>query len=105
MNLKAVAVPYVISLILGIIIIGIVGYFLIPSGGKLSGQSQSTECQTQRLIFCQGGGWKGECGTQPSEQECTQLFGVSQISQGGQPSTPSPKFVHVSGISPPKTGG
>ncbi len=76
-NSKAVAVPYIIALVLGIAVLGLVGYWLFFSGGKFGGEALSVQCNSQKLIFCQGGGWKSECGTQPTSAECTQLVGIS----------------------------
>ena len=77
MNSKAVAVPYIIALVLGIGVLGLVGYWLFTSGGKFGGEALSAQCNSQKLIFCQGGGWKSECGAQPSQTECSQLVGSS----------------------------
>lgn len=74
---KAIAVPYIIALVLGIGVIGLVGYWFFSTGGKFGGAALSVECNNQKLIFCQGGEWKSECGTQPSKSECSQLFGIS----------------------------
>ena len=76
-NSKAVAVPYIIALVLGIGVLGLVGYWLFTSGGKFGGEALSAQCNIQKLIFCQGGGWKSECGSQPSQTECSQLVGSS----------------------------
>ncbi len=89
MTSKAVAIPYIIALVLGIGVLGLVGYWLFGSGGKLGGEALSLQCNNQKLIFCQGGGWKSGCGAQPTSAECTQLFGIS----GGSSVTAEPSSI------------
>ena len=49
---KAVAVPYVIALILGVAVVGLVGIWLVMSGGKFTGQSLESSCQSKALQIC-----------------------------------------------------
>ncbi len=43
---KAVAIPYVIALILGVIVVGILGYWFIAQGGKTIGKGKGSECDS-----------------------------------------------------------
>lgn len=54
--MKAVAVPYIIALILGVAVIGLVGYWFASSGGKFGGQSAITICENKFLQYCIGKG-------------------------------------------------
>ena len=48
---KAVAVPYIIAL-LGVAVIGLVGYWFASSGGKFGGQGSKTICDNKFLQWC-----------------------------------------------------
>ena len=43
---KAVAIPYVIALILGIAVIGLIGYWFISQGGKTIATGLQAECDS-----------------------------------------------------------
>ncbi len=49
---KAVAIPYIIALVLGVIIIALVGYFLFGQFGKTSTVGKDAECQSKLLQYC-----------------------------------------------------
>ena len=49
---KGVAVGYVIALILGIVVIALIGVLLAVTGGKFSGQSAATQCNTDKIQWC-----------------------------------------------------
>jgi len=49
---KAVAIPYVIALILGVIVIGILGYWFFTQGGKTIGAGVRVECQGKLFSYC-----------------------------------------------------
>lgn len=49
---KAVAIPYVIALIMGVIAIGILAYWLINQSGKATSTGTSAECQAKLFSFC-----------------------------------------------------
>lgn len=84
---KAVAIPYVIALILGVGIIALVGFWFASSGGKFSGQSSSTYCENKALEYCTKDlvgvtqDVPSECLPNPSKERCQQLVGAS----GGGP--------------------
>lgn len=42
--MRAVAIPYVIALILGVIVVGIIGYWFVVQGGKTVGVGATAEC-------------------------------------------------------------
>ncbi len=50
--MKAVAVPYVIALVLGIIVIGLVGYWFVAQSGKTVGAGTKAECQSKVFSYC-----------------------------------------------------
>ncbi|MBI1978780.1 MAG: hypothetical protein HYS62_01810 [Candidatus Aenigmarchaeota archaeon] len=84
---KAVAVPYVIALVLGVAVIGLVGYWFVTTGGKFGGQSAKTVCDNRFLQWCisKGGGtylvFVGdgnlECTGLGSYSDCKDITGVS----------------------------
>ena len=49
---KAVAVPYVIALILGIIVVAVIGYWFFVVAGGGGGQLSSTTCEAKFLAYC-----------------------------------------------------
>lgn len=49
---KAVAVPYVIALILGVAVIALIGIWFVMSGGKFTTQSLETSCQSKAVQSC-----------------------------------------------------
>ena len=50
--LKAVAIPYVIALILGVIAIGILAYWLINQSSKATTGGFQAQCQAKLFSFC-----------------------------------------------------
>lgn len=50
--MRAVAVPYIIALVLGVAVIGLVGYWFATTGGKFGGQSTKTICENKFLQYC-----------------------------------------------------
>jgi len=49
---KAVAIPYVIALILGVVVIGLLGYWFVSQGGKTVGEGDKAECQAKIFSYC-----------------------------------------------------
>ncbi len=49
---KGVAVPYIIAILLGVGVIGLVGYWLFVSGGQFSGSTATTACRSAQLQYC-----------------------------------------------------
>src|SRR5436309_2726164 len=49
---KAVAIPYVISLLLGIIVVAVIGYLLFLYFGIGSGQLNKQQCQGFFVSYC-----------------------------------------------------
>jgi len=49
---KAVAVPYVIALILGVAVIALIGIWFVMAGGKFSKSSAELECKKAIAIAC-----------------------------------------------------
>ncbi len=98
---KAVAVPYIIALILGVSVIGLVGYWFASSGGKFAGQSAITICENKFLQFCIGKSGDEaystftsqteECKSIPSSYEkCSNLVGSSPATVPPSPARPAP---------------
>jgi len=95
--MRGVAVPYIIALILGVAVIGLVGYWFATSGGKFGGQSAKTICDNKFLQWCitTGGSLSAfitansECDGSVSYTGCNQLTGSTGTAQPGE-SPPSP---------------
>lgn len=94
--IKGIAVPYVIALILGIAIVGIVGYWFVGSGGKFSGASQSVYCQNKvvehctRILAGASGSFPTECGSPLDLEKCKGVLGIAP--SGSSPTVePPPK--------------
>ncbi len=51
--MKAVAVPYIIAILLGVGVIGLVGYWLFISGGQFGGGAAAQQCRSDFLQTCQ----------------------------------------------------
>lgn len=80
--MRGVAVPYVIALILGVAVIGLVGFWFASSGGKFSGQSSKTICNNKFLQWCitnPGGGTYTAFAT--SNTECTGMGSYSDCNE------------------------
>ena len=85
---KAVAIPYVIALILGVIVIGILAYWLINQSSKSSTGGFQAECQAKLFSFCnqwlikggkptdkpQGFGWD-KCSAKETPTDC-KIIGI-----------------------------
>lgn len=85
--MKAVAIPYVIALVLGVIIIGVIGYWFVSQGGKTVGVGSKAECDAKQSQYCQvwrnnkfeldaypsGFTW-GSC-PRPELEGCFEMFG------------------------------
>ena len=92
--MRAVAVPYVIALLLGVAVIGLVGYWFATSGGKFGGQSAKTICDNKFLQYCVTNPAKTaytdfveagntECGGLGSYTQCSELLGSTGGAGGG----------------------
>ena len=49
---KAVAIPYIIALIIGVIVVAVLAYWFIFSSGKGSGIGKEAECTARKTEFC-----------------------------------------------------
>ena len=84
---KGVAIPYIIAILLGVAVIGLVGYWLFVSGGKLGGGVTRASCESDQLKYCQQWSQTNYLGTRPDfnpddadktwKGECTAL-GISE---------------------------
>lgn len=82
---KAVAVPYVIALILGIIVVAVIGYWFFVVAGGGGGQLSLTQCQARFIAFCTQ---YSAAGYQPSGQTfsdsaCTSYISSDSLINGG----------------------
>ena len=48
----AVPVPYIIALILGIVVVGLLGYWFIVLGGRVPGTATQAWCEERRTVWC-----------------------------------------------------
>lgn len=78
---KAVAVPYVIALILGVAVVGLVGYWFATSGGKFSGQGSRTICDNKFLQYCVTNPTSDYDTFDNTNTECTGLGSYTACSQ------------------------
>lgn len=49
---KGVAVPYIIAIILGIAVIGIIGYYFFFISGKVTTEATLQDCQRKLTVYC-----------------------------------------------------
>lgn len=66
--MKGVAIPYVIALVLGVVIIGLTGFWFITQSGKTVGVGETAQCSSLKFNFCNGfvSEWDSTCGTFPN---------------------------------------
>ena len=50
--MRGVAIPYIIALIIGVIVIAVLGYWFISSGGKGSNIGTEAECTARKTEYC-----------------------------------------------------
>ncbi len=73
---KAVAVPYVIALILGIIVVAVIGYWFFVVAGGGGGQLSQTQCQANYINYCTQ--WSA-VGYQPQEGLNGKVFTATYV--------------------------
>ena len=49
---KAVATPYIIALIIGVIVVAVLAYWFISSGGKGATIGKEAECTARKAEYC-----------------------------------------------------
>ncbi len=49
---KGIAIPYIIALILGIVVVGVIGYWFFTTTGTGSGSAAVASCNTKKLQWC-----------------------------------------------------
>lgn len=49
---KGIAVQYIIALILGVAVLGLIGYWFFVLGGRIPGEATTTWCQTRENRWC-----------------------------------------------------
>ena len=64
--MKAIAVPYIIAVLLGVAVIGLIGYWLFVSGGQFGNTAASETCRTDFLQACQKWASDGYSSDRPS---------------------------------------
>ncbi len=92
---KGVAIPYIIALIIGVIVVAIIGYWLISSGGTGNCVTKEGECNARIFAWCTSPDESKEttmkevcgrsCGTgfDPKTNACP----ICQTISGGNPPT------------------
>ena len=50
--MKGIAIPYIIAIILGVAVIGLIGYWLFVSGGQFGKGVGEQNCQSDVTQFC-----------------------------------------------------
>ena len=106
---KGVAIPYIIAVLLGIAVIGIIGYWFFFLGGSLGGEVSSADCQRKLVTYCSIWLGQGYSGTSPgvgdwddyaigcskigiaaptkgrdgSVQKCNDVLGRGEVTGGG----------------------
>ena len=96
--MKAIAVPYIIAILLGVGVIGLVGYWLFVSGGQFGGGVATTTCRSAQLNYCNTWVAQGKstadtawnqansgtgCTKPDSENKICESYGVKISSTGG----------------------
>lgn len=95
---KGIAVQYIIALILGVAVLGLIGYWFFVLGGRIPGEATTTWCQTRENRWCSvwartglfpdedwddgaGGGFAPGCLNigfeEPDETRCQTLLGIT----------------------------
>lgn len=96
---KGIAIPYIIALILGIAVVGLIGYWFFILGGRIPGEATMSSCQTKVTTWCSewartgefpyerdvnpkdwdeyAPGCEGIGVGEPSESACKNLLGLS----------------------------
>lgn len=52
MRKAAMPIPYIITLIIGVLVVAVLAYWFISSGGKASGIGKEAECTARKGEFC-----------------------------------------------------
>ncbi len=69
--MKAVAVPYIVAIILGVVVIGLLGYWFFIQGGKATVTGSAAECDAKVASYCLQ--WKNSYPIEPtwtSDSKC-----------------------------------
>ena len=97
---KGIAIPYIIALILGVIVVAVIGYWILGLSGLGGGAGITVDCDAQLIIACQEWAQSGfsptysftfskyaeyegkQCpklpdGIEPRKDKCKQLLGLS----------------------------
>ncbi len=70
---KGIAIPYIIALIIGIVVVGVIGYWFFGLAGKGSGVGTTVGCDAKTLSYCQAlrdVGWGFEPPFQSWDESC-----------------------------------
>lgn len=55
MSKGALPIPYIIALIIGVIVVAVLAYWFVTSGGKGTGIGKEAECRARMLDMCATG--------------------------------------------------
>ncbi len=107
MRKGAVPIPYIVAIVLGIAIIGLIGYWLFVSSSKLGETISASECQAKAYQYCSSifkGSWDQRCtdiGIDPTPAgKCDEILKQGKPSaETGGGSGETPKSGVVPGLS------
>ncbi|TAL47569.1 hypothetical protein EPN87_02635 [archaeon] len=98
--MKGIAVPYIIALILGIVIIGLLGYWFFVLGGQVGGTGTMQTCSAKQAAWCQQWSVTGFSGNCPATQFCTSINDANtkwqSFAPGCDKSAPTQPFCQAS---------
>jgi hypothetical protein len=49
---KAVAIPYIVAILFGVVVIGLIGYWIFKTVSQGTGSGDLADCQTKELNYC-----------------------------------------------------
>ena len=64
--MKAIAVPYIIAILLGVGVIGLIGYWLFVSGGQFGKGAATQQCRADYQQACNEWAGTGYLGNKPT---------------------------------------
>ena len=87
---KGVAIPYIIALIIGFVVFGVIGYWFFSLAGRGGGVATTVGCDAKILSYCQAWrdvgwlakpvlqAWDKSCGQEPiNPKACSDRLGLT----------------------------
>lgn len=88
---KGVAVPYIIAILLGVAVIGLVGYWLFGSAGKIGPEEKRADCNIKLSNYCNEGVRVGSIAGLSWDSTCNNVLSIPAASAAtGTTGNPSP---------------